>query len=182
MIIQPIVTAYPCSMPPLIQCFPPVVNQSATVLILGSMPGMASLAANQYYAHPRNAFWPIMGNLLQFAPETAYVQRLQILQNAGIALWDVLQSCERSGSLDTSIVASTRFVNDFAGFLRDYSSIRYIFFNGGRAYTMLRRYSSNSCLPPHLCFTRLPSTSPAHARMTFAQKLTAWQVVLDVVS
>lgn len=169
-------------MPPLIQCFPPVVNQNATVLILGSMPGVASLAANQYYAHPRNAFWPIMGHLLQFAPETAYVQRLQALQNAGIALWDVLQSCERSGSLDTSIVATTRLVNDFAGFLRDYPGIRYIFFNGSRAYTILRRHSLKECLPPHLCFTRLPSTSPAHARMTFAQKLTAWQSILDAVS
>lgn len=168
-------------MPSFIRCFPPVVNQKATMLILGSMPGIASLSANQYYAHPRNAFWPIMGHLLQFAPETAYAERLQVLQNAGIALWDVLQSCERSGSLDISIVASTRTANDLIGFLHRYPRIRQIFFNGSSAYAFFRKHIPNRHMPSSICLIRLPSTSPANAGMTFAQKVAAWQILLDAI-
>jgi len=168
-------------MSPLIRCFPPIVHQNATVLILGSMPGAMSLATNQYYAHPRNAFWPIMSRLLGFAPEIDYRQRLQALQNAGIALWDVVQSCKRDGSLDASIITSSQIANDLISFLQRYSRIQHIFFNGGHACATFRKHVPSNQLLPGICLTRLPSTSPANAGMTFTRKLIAWQVILDVI-
>ncbi|MDT8363825.1 MAG: DNA-deoxyinosine glycosylase [Nitrosomonas sp.] len=166
---------------PLIQCFPPVVDKNAATLILGSMPGMASLTASQYYAHPRNTFWPIMSQLLGFLPEAAYAERLRALQTAGIALWDVLQACERKGSLDASIVIATQIANDFPCFLRLYPHIQHIFFNGGSAHAAFMRHVPGNCLPPHIRCTRLPSTSPANAGITFIQKLAAWRIILDTI-
>jgi len=99
-----------------IRSFPPVATSEARVLILGSMPGIASLTAGQYYAHPRNAFWRIMGKLVGAGPENPYDERLRILKKGGIALWDVLDSCVRPGSLDANI--SNETPNDFAIFLQ----------------------------------------------------------------
>ena len=87
------------------RCFPPIASPDARILILGSMPGRASLAAGQYYAHPRNAFWPIMGSLLDFDASRDYPARVDALKVAGIAVWDILDSCHRPGSLDSAIAA-----------------------------------------------------------------------------
>jgi len=158
--------------------FPPVVGPGARQLILGSMPGEASLRAGQYYAHPRNAFWPIMGDLLGFAPDLPYADRLQRLTAAGIALWDVIAGCERSGSLDADIVRTSVRTNDFAGFFATYPGIERVFFNGAAAETNFRRHVLPQAAPSCRQLLRLPSTSPAHAARGYAEKLAAWSVVL----
>jgi len=110
--------------------FPPVAGDSATVLVLGSMPGVRSLEEQQYYAQPRNAFWTIMDRLFQAGVDLPYQERLDVLRASGIALWDVLQRCERPGSLDSSINESTAKPNDFDSFFGKHDQIQQIFFNG----------------------------------------------------
>lgn len=158
--------------------FPPLAEATARVLILGSMPGQASLAAGQYYAHPRNAFWPIMGALLDAGPELAYPRRVERLQAAGIAVWDVLAECERPGSLDADIVAASVQANDFAGLLTGLPALRAIAFNGSAAEQAFRRHVLPGLPELRATLLRLPSTSPAHAARSLAEKLAAWQGLL----
>lgn len=160
------------------RCFAPLADDQSRILILGSMPGLASLAAGQYYAHPRNAFWPIMARLLRFDPALDYAGRVAALQGAGIALWDVLQSCTRPGSLDADIDPASQVSNDFAGFLAAHPTITALFFNGATAESCFRRAvlpTLPAGAPPG---RRLPSTSPAHAALSVEQKLAAWQIIL----
>ena len=157
--------------------FPPVAAANAEILILGSMPGQASLAANQYYAHPRNAFWPIMSALLKFNPADSYAQRVESLKTARIAIWDVLHSCNRPGSLDSDIETDSLIANDLAGFLQQHPAIKRVFFNGAKAETCFRRHIALPAAARQISLTRLPSTSPAHAGRSFAEKLAAWQAV-----
>ncbi len=164
-----------------VQGFPPVAAADARILILGSMPGIASLRQVRYYAHPRNAFWPIAAQVLGFDPAADYSRRLHALQHARIALWDVLQSCERPGSLDAAIRPDTLVPNDFAAFFRAHPHLIRICFNGSKAATLYRRH-----VLPQLPSTRalqyldLPSTSPAHAAARFEQKLAAWRDALTL--
>lgn len=153
----------------------PVADSHAHTLLLGTMPGPASLAARQYYAHPRNAFWPIVGALFGFAPDAAYPLRLQALRGAGIALWDVLAECRRAGAADSAIRDAC--ANDFTTFLRAHARIRRIGFNGGAAETLFRRHVAAADLPDGIEYLRLPSTSPAHAAMPFDAKLAAWRIL-----
>ena len=172
--------AAPCfagSSSPVCRSFPPACASDARVLVLGSMPGEASLAAAQYYAHPRNAFWPIMGALFGAGPALPYPERLQRLQAAGVALWDVIAACERQGSLDSAIAPASIEANDFARLFRDCPQIRHVFFNGSAAEAAFRRHVRGRIALPALSFTRLPSTSPAHAARSFEAKLAAWQPV-----
>lgn len=161
-----------------IQSFPPIADTRATRLILGSMPGAASLSANQYYAHPHNAFWPIMGSIVGIAPNAAYIERVRALQDANLAVWDVLQSCERTGSLDASIRRETEVGNDFVTFFARHPRIKQIFFNGGAAEASFKRHCAALLRDPRLSFRRLPSTSPAHAALRVELKLSAWQTAL----
>ncbi len=158
--------------------FPPVAAPGARVLILGSMPGQASLQAGQYYAHQRNAFWRIMGDLLGAGPALPYAQRLDKLTASGIALWDVIAACERAGSLDADIVGHSVAANDFAAFFAVHRNIAQVFFNGAAAETAFRRRVLPGLpdLSARLC--RLPSTSPAHAARSYADKLAAWSAIL----
>jgi TDG/mug DNA glycosylase family protein len=165
-------------MKPRITSFAPVALSSAKILILGSMPGEASLAANQYYAHPRNAFWPIMAELLGFAPDAPYAERLKALLQANIALWDVLHSCHRKGSLDTAIESDSIEVNDFDGFFSAHPDISLVCFNGGTAE---RNYYQHVLKPSKLtamAYLRLPSTSPAYAALSLQQKMEIWRQAL----
>ena len=161
---------------------PPVAAPDARVLILGSMPGQASLAANRYYAHPRNAFWPIIGELLGFSPELPYPERLAALTAAGVALWDVIGRCERPGSLDADIVRSTVQENDFSRFLTVHRKIAWIFFNGGAAEAVFRKHVLPGLSLPLPVLQRLPSTSPAHAALSLADKRMAWSAVVAALS
>lgn len=161
---------------PRICSFPPVARTDARVLILGSMPGEASLSAAQYYAHPRNDFWRIMGALVGAGPEIPYAERLVRLQNHHIALWDVLASCERPGSLDSAITKEK--VNDFAAFFRAHPLIHTVSFNGGKAESAFQKGGVAAIAGRDLRLIRLPSTSPAHASRSFEQKCAAWQAIL----
>jgi hypoxanthine-DNA glycosylase len=159
---------------PLSYSFPPLVGANPKLLILGSMPGVASLQAQQYYAHPRNAFWPIMAELFELNSSAPYPQRCEQLTASGIAVWDVLKACHRPGSLDQHIDPETIEANDFLSFLATHSTITAIFFNGGKAEQMFRRYVLPQLEQP-LVMHKLPSTSPAHAALNCEQKLKAWQ-------
>ncbi len=162
-----------------IQGFPPVASTSARVLILGSMPGVDSLKAQQYYAHPRNSFWRIMEGLFGLDAKGPYKERLKSLIENRVALWDVLQACHRPGSMDASIMEDSIVVNDFASFFQHHSNIQAIFFNGAKAEQVYRKYVVPE-LPEHIpthCMQRLPSTSPANARLTLAAKSEQWLVV-----
>lgn len=161
----------------LIRSFPPIANVSARVLILGSMPGEESLRAQQYYAHPRNAFWKLMGELFDAGPEMPYNRRTQQLKKSGVALWDVLASCVRKGSLDSAIAADSITPNDFQTFFASHRNITRVFFNGAKAEHSFRKHVLSTLTAQPLQFTRLPSTSPAHAARSYAQKRTAWQVI-----
>ncbi len=161
-----------------ITSFAPIADAQATRLILGSMPGSASLAAGEYYAHRHNAFWPIMASVNGFAPDAAYSLRVDALQRASVAVWDVLQSCERRGSLDAAIVRASEVVNDFATFFAAHPAIRQVFFNGAAAELSFKRHCASLLREPGRSFTRLPSTSPAHASLGFAQKCAAWTAAL----
>lgn len=162
-----------------VRSFPPAAGPGAKALILGSMPGAASLAAGQYYAHPRNLFWPIMTELLGGGPGLPYRARLRLLRRAGVALWDVLGSCERQGSSDSNIRRGTIRPNPVAAFLRARPSIRSVLFNGAKAEECFRRYVLPS-MPAgrELRYARLPSTSPAYAAMARGRKLAAWRAAL----
>ena len=156
--------------------FAPAVQEGCTALILGSLPGEASLQAAQYYAHPRNAFWKIMGQVCGFSAELPYAERLEKLNNAGIALWDIVFSGARKGSLDSNI--RDEKPNDIMALLQAYPTIRTICCNGGTAHRYLKRYFPALFGGQGWEVQLLPSTSPAAARLSFEEKLHAYQNLL----
>ncbi|MBM9603713.1 DNA-deoxyinosine glycosylase [Desulfopila inferna] len=158
--------------------FPPISGPACHTLILGSMPGRDSLDASQYYAHNRNAFWPIMGEIYGATPSLSYDQRRQTLVDNGISVWDVIKSCRRETSLDSAIEEESIAVNDFENFLADHPLLTRIFFNGAKAEQSFKRYVGHLLCTHGLSYLRLPSTSPANARMNFQQKLLAWSSAL----
>lgn len=159
--------------------FPPLLSKDSRVLILGSMPGIASLKAQAYYAHPRNAFWPIMSALFDIKLTASYDQRVSALLNHRIALWDVLYACERQGSLDSAIQKNSEQVNDFESLFLNYPHISAVYCNGGKAWNSYLRYVQKPLGLHDIEARCLPSTSPAHARLDFAAKLSAWRTVAD---
>jgi TDG/mug DNA glycosylase family protein len=162
-----------------VHSFPPVSGPGSRVLILGSMPGKASLRAEQYYAHPRNAFWRILSECFGIAADAPYERRLEALVEQRLALWDVLRSCTREGSLDSEIVEASIEPNDFGSFLAAHTELRAVCFNGAKAEASFRRYVLPSLPERELAYHRLPSTSPANASIPYADKLAAWRVVRE---
>ena len=147
------------------------------MLVLGSLPSAASLRAREYYAHPRNAFWKIMRVIAGATGD--YASRCRALEERGIAVWDVLRSSIRPGSLDADIDMASAVPNDFAGFFARHDRVRLVCFNGRKAQDMFRR-----CVQPGLPrelprFALLPSTSPAHASLTVADKIDTWRGIIE---
>lgn len=167
----------------ILQGFAPVSRSDARILILGSMPGRKSLTEQQYYAHPRNLFWPLMADILGFDPSLAYAERLQQLRAHGIALWDVARLCERASSLDSDIVDSTVVVNDFNAFFISHPHIERVCLNGNKAATLYRRHvqglTKQAQAPEGLSVRVLPSTSPANASISRVVKHAAWSDALS---
>jgi double-stranded uracil-DNA glycosylase len=169
---------------PLATCFPPIASSGAKILILGSFPGRESLRKQEYYGHSRNVFWFIIRALFHLDDALSYPERVRALTLHGVAVWDVLSSCRREGSLDSSIEDATILVNDFLPFFQRYTGIQWVFFNGTRAEKEYRRHVSNVVDP--LCtdihYHRLPSTSPAMAMLTRDQKLAQWTKILEILT
>ena len=160
--------------------FPAVEPKRARILILGTLPSTESIRQGQYYAHPRNAFWPIMGELFGAGREWPYERRLRKLAARGVMLWDVLRAAQRPGSLDSAIHPRRRVANDVCALLARHPELEKIAFNGGSAEALFRRHAAKKCGARRagVEFVRLPSTSPAHASRTFAQKLAAWRAAV----
>lgn len=160
-----------------VEGFPPIYSADSEVLILGSMPGVKSLEAAQYYAHPRNAFWPIMQALFDIPMVDDFEERYQMLLANKVALWDVLQACERQGSLDAAILTASEQVNDFEWLFEQCPNIQTVYLNGGKASRAFKKYVLNyDRFDVRNCID-LPSTSPAYAAMGFAEKLSRWSVI-----
>jgi TDG/mug DNA glycosylase family protein len=159
------------------QGFPPVARPDARVLILGSMPGVASLEAGQYYAFPRNVFWKIMGDLLGAGPQLDYLSRLQKLKDHHIALWDVIHTCFRPGSLDSAISETGMDTNDFNDFFKAHPHISHVYFNGQKGADLFKKRVMPG-LAGDYEYLVLPSTSPANAAKSYAAKLEAWSVLI----
>ena len=158
--------------------FPPVERADASILVLGSLPSERSIAEQQYYAHPQNAFWRIMKEL--FGVEGDYSSRCHKLTESGIALWDVLMSSYRPGSMDADISISEATPNDFASFFERHRSICLIAFNGKKAEQLYRRFVVPLGIARDVARVVLPSTSPAYASMSFSGKLAAWRKALVI--
>ncbi len=154
--------------------FPPLARTDAQVLILGSLPGQKSLADQEYYAHPQNAFWKIMQEI--YGIDGDYAERCEGLVRNRVALWDVLRSAVRPGSMDADI--STPVANDFITFLNAHPDVSLIAFNGRKAEQLFRRMVKLS-QEPTIALASLPSTSPAYASLSFSGKLHAWRQALS---
>ena len=151
----------------------PLVGDRPQLLILGNMPSVLSLASGQYYGNPRNAFWRIIGSLFGFDADAPYSERVTALRAHRVAVWDVLRSCRRDGSLDSSVRPDSMVPNDFEGFFTAYPTLRRVVFNGAAAEKNFRQLVGTS--PVH--GVRAPSTSPAQT-MRFEDKLTAWRAAV----
>ena len=158
-------------MPERIYSYPPIVDENCAALILGTMPSVKSLEDGFYYAHPRNAFWPILADIFGEEKPVTIEEKKSLLLRHHIALWDTAASCVREGSLDSAMRDVA--LNDIAGLLSRYPRLEKIFVNGGEAERLLRR-----ALPhPPIPVVRLPSTSPAYT-MSYEKKLAAWREAL----
>jgi hypoxanthine-DNA glycosylase len=161
----------PMTAPSLLQCFAPVVSAETHTLVLGSLPGAASLAAAQYYAHPRNQFWDLLGDVIGCPLRPlAYEERLATVLRHGVGLWDVVAEAERKGSLDSNIRGHAG--NDLRTLLDTLPNLRTIGFNGGTAVKIGEQ--ALGPLVQKYRVIRLPSSSPAYAGMRYADKLAVW--------
>jgi len=153
--------------------FPPIIDNNSKILILGSIPGVKSLEKQQYYGHPQNKFWKIIFELFNEEFTEVYSERINLLKKNHIALWDVIDSCERKGSLDSEI--KNEEANQIEELLKNHPNITAIFCNGGKSYKNLQKLlGKNFKIPIHL----LPSTSPLHT-ISFERKLEDWKKIFD---
>ena len=156
------------------------MNEETKVLIVGSMPGQQSLLKQQYYGNARNHFWPIIGALLQQTIPENYEARLALLQKYKIGLWDVIQSCERQGSLDATI--RNEIPNDFASMFESYPQIEIVLFNGGKSHDVFKKHVGFATLQGR-DYAKMPSTSPIPGKniKTYEQKIDEWSILLKYI-
>lgn len=172
-----------------VRSFAAISLRNAKVLVLGSMPGVTSLTEVAYYAHPRNSFWPIA--IASFGKtaidkvdlqQWPYQKRLQLLKNNQVALWDVLAECVRPGSLDSAIDQQSVVVNPILKFLDEHAEIKRIVFNGKAAHAMFSRHiikaADSNWATYDVELVTMPSTSPAMAQLSVAEKYTLWKTAL----
>lgn len=163
-------------MPPLLRSLPPIVDERARVLILGSMPGRQALEERRYYANPQNHFWRVIHRVFGAEPGPSYEERVAFVQDKGIAMWDTLRECTRVGSLDRTI--GDEVPNNINGLLSRYPDIRCVFFNGAKSY---RSFTKLVYLDPEvrrrLSLFPLPSTSPLNAHLSIEEKVSRWREV-----
>lgn len=160
-------------------CFDPIIPKLPKCLILGTMPSVISLEESFYYAHPRNAFWPILSDYFQMPIENTE-QKITLCKESGILLWDVLAACEREGSLDSAIKQPE--ANDFATLFQTYPDLKAVLFNGKAAQNLFeKQVIKKQSLPDDLVFYSLPSTSPANAQLTFENKRVLWHQTLQQI-
>lgn len=158
-----------------ISSFPPIVDSNSKILILGSIPGVKSLEKQQYYGHPQNKFWKIIFELCNEEFTDSYPERIEMIKKHHIALWDVIDSCERKGSLDSEI--KNEESNQIEELLEQYPNIQAIFCNGGKSYKNLQKIlGKNFRIPIYL----LPSTSPLHT-ISFERKLNDWKKIIEFI-
>ena len=155
-----------------ISSFPPIINKDSEILILGSIPGVKSLEMQQYYAYPQNKFWKIICEIFNEEFTTNYQQRIEILEKHHIALWDVIDTCERKGSLDSEI--RNEEANKIEELLQNFPNIKAIFCNGQKSYKNLQKILGKKFRMPIIV---LPSTSPAYAGLKYEEKLLSWQEI-----
>ncbi|KUJ53490.1 DNA-deoxyinosine glycosylase [Chryseobacterium sp. JAH] len=156
-----------------ISSFSPIIDNASKILILGSIPGVKSLEKQQYYGHPQNKFWKIIFELFHEEFTENYKERIAILKKHHIALWDVIDSCERKGSLDSEI--KNEEANQIPELLEEYPNVKAIFCNGGKSYKNLQKLlGKNFKIPVYL----LPSTSPLHT-ISFEKKLEDWKMIVE---
>jgi double-stranded uracil-DNA glycosylase len=162
--------------------FPPIAGVSARVLILGSLPGEVSIKRQEYYAQPRNVFWKLMSDIFGIATSLPYLVRAAALIEKDIAVWDVCAAAHRPGSLDSDIRGNSVETNDFSGFLSEHPHVSLICFNGTKAGALFERGVVPKIGDDLRKISRLvlPSTSPAHAAMTYEAKRSAWEVIREV--
>ena len=156
--------------------FPPIIEATSRVLILGTMPGVESLRRQQYYANPRNQFWRILAAIFHSQVPETYTDRIALLHQKHLAVWDVLQHCERPGSLDQAIRNATP--NDFRELFKTYENLRVIVFNGQKAHALFEQGVLKQLGPKEIKLPRLlmPSTSPA-ATLPLSTKIERWQQI-----
>lgn len=158
-----------------ISSFPPLIDEESQIVILGSIPGVKSLEKQQYYGHPQNKFWKIIFELFNEKFTEDYAERINTLKRNHIAVWDVIDSCERKGSLDSEI--KNEEANQIAELLENYPNVKAIFCNGGKSYKNLQKIlGKNYKLPVML----LPSTSPLHT-IPFEKKYEEWKKILEFI-
>lgn len=156
-----------------ISSFPPLIDNESQILILGSIPGVKSLEKQQYYAHPQNKFWKIIFELFSEKFTEDYPERISTLKRNHVAVWDVIDSCERKGSLDSEI--KNEEANQIAELIEQYPNVKAIFCNGGKSYKSLQKILGKSDKIPVFL---LPSTSPLHT-ISFDKKLEGWKAILE---
>ena len=167
----------------LVHSFEPIVGRDPRIVILGSMPGVVSLQAVQYYANPRNAFWTIIAELFGIDVDCDYESRVRQVSQLPLILWDTLKACRREGSLDSNILKQHMETNDIAGRVKRYPALRLIAFNGTASEKYFNQLEKHRLPADHpLKLLRLPSTSPANAGINFEQKLAAWRQLLDYIN